>query len=136
MDGSTTTTTSKPSTTNYWATLINSITNAALSGGEAAVELYITTQFPILANPILQDILDMIVKDIGNDLGTQANILVDYMIFDFQTNGENSKVYQSMASLQTALKTGDVNAIATATQNAKNSWAGLIHYDGSANPNP
>lgn len=122
---------SDPQTTNQMATLLNGVVSAAVTGGDAAVEAYLTLQFPVLANPILGDLMDAFVSWAGSFLSTDLQNLVTALVIDVQTNGENSAVYQAAVQVVAAQKAGEKNAITTATQNLINSWSGLIHWDGS-----
>lgn len=114
------------------ATLLNGVVNAAVTGGDDAVEAYLTAQFPILANPILQDLMDALISWLGSFLSADLQNLVTALVIDVQTNGEKSAVYQAAQQVLAAQKAGDNDAISSSTQSLINAWGDLIHSDGSA----
>jgi len=123
---------SSPSSINVMATLLNGVAKAAVTGGDAAVEAYLTAQFPVLASPILSTLLDGLVSWLGSFLSVDLQNLVTILVIDVQTNGEKSAVYQAALAVVAANKTGDPVAIQTATTNLISAWQGLIQWDGSA----
>lgn len=119
------------------ATLVNGIINAVLTGGVDAGEIYIESLDPALfAIPVLgsllKDGLDEILSAIQGQLYTNISQIADQITIDIQTNGESSAVATAAQQLATAKKAGNQDAVTSATQNLINSWASLIHSDGSA----
>ena len=125
---------SLPETTNPLATFVDELIKAAISGGDVAVEAYLTAQAPFLALPVFEVILNYIITSVGTAVyKNMANIAND-IVFDIQTNSENSTVLQAAIAAQAAKASGDQSAIDKANQDLINSLGNLIHSDGSATP--
>lgn len=125
-----------PATTNAVATFVNGLISAAMTGGEVAVEAYITALDPaILAIPIVQDLLDELVSSVGDAIYGNIAKIADAIVFDIQTNGEASTAAKAATTLANATQGGDQNAIAQATQGLINAYGSLIHSDGTTTIN-
>ncbi len=104
-----------------------------MSGGEKAVEIYLTALAPeILGIPIVQFALDEIVQYVGQIISVAGQHFATQVVIDLQTRGEKSDVITTAVALQIALASGNQEAIDGASQNLKDSYARLIHWDGSA----
>lgn len=107
------------------SSFINGVINAIVSGGEKALEAYITAQAPIFTNPIFHDLLDDVVETVGSDISVAPKTLVDFLVTDFQSNHENSVLIAAMKKLQSN---------PGSDQDAINAWGAVIHNDGAGNP--
>ena len=123
-----------PETTNLLATFVDDCIKAAISGGDIALEAYLTVQLPFLAQPQLQWIMDQIIGAIGTSIYKNVANVANKIVFDIQTNGENSVVVQASQAAQAAQSSGDPNAIATTTATLVNAIGNLVHSDGTATP--
>lgn len=110
--------------------LVDGIITALFQGGEVAAEAYVTAQVPVLADPILQAILDDVIGYVASSVEKNVLNAVNAIVFDIQTSGENSVVLKAAQSLQAAQLKGEQGAIQSATQSLINSYQGLIHNDG------
>ena len=118
-------------TTNTAAAIVGGFIEALMTGGETAAEVYLTAQVPILANPILQDILDWIVSDIGGALQTVLINNATALVINIQTSSEQLNVVSAATALQIAQNSGDQAAITEALTNAKAQYAKLFSWDGT-----
>lgn len=123
-----------PRTTNTLASILDGIIKTGMSGGDIAVEAYITAQIPIFANPILQYFLDLGVESVGNVIYQNMANVVNKVVFQIQTDGENSAVLAASKAAQAAQASGDLNAIAKTNADLVNALGNLIHSDGTATP--
>lgn len=119
-----------PATTNATAALLDRLIAAGMNGGEKAVEAVLTAEFPILAEPFLQFLLEKAVQEIGDSITRKEQLIITFVVIDLQTKGENSDVYKALKILSE--KQGDPNA----NQQADDAWTKLIRSDGSAIPSP
>ena len=120
-----------PPTTNVAAQIVGGFIQALMSGGEAAAEAYLTAQVPVLANPILQDILDWLVSDIGGALQTVLINNATGIVINIQTSSEQAGIVAAATALQIAQASGDPSAIATALNNAKSAYQSLLNWNGT-----
>lgn len=113
------------------AQLLGGFIQALMTGGEAAAEAYLTAQFPFLANPVLQDILDYIVKDIGDALQTVIINGSTSLVINIESESEENNIVAAATALQLAQASGDQNAIAKAVSDAKKAYGSVFHWDGT-----
>lgn len=123
-----------PQQTDAFATFIDGLIKAAVAGGSAAAELYVTAQLPIFADPILQSILDFIIGEIGSVTYKNAADIANLIVFNIQAQGENSSVLQASNAAQAAQASGDAAQIAAANSALITSIGDLVHSDGTAAP--
>lgn len=124
-----------PTDTNKVATIVNGFLHALVTLGDDAAEAYLTALDPgLLGLPIIRDLLDLGVSEIGKYLYTFLATMGTNLIIDIQTHGEESSVISAGVALQMAQGSGDAQAIQKAQNAMVSAWANLIHYDGSASP--
>lgn len=125
-------TVSTPTTSNTLANIADGAIKAAISGGDVAVEAYLTAQFTFLGNPILAFILDEGVTELGSILQQNIVNIVNNVVIDIQTNQENSSVLQAAQAFQKAQSSNDLQAQAAATAALVIAYGNLVHSDGVA----
>lgn len=108
---------------------VDKVIDALFTGGDIAAEAAITAEVPIFANPILQSMLDEVIGVISNAVERNLIESVNALVFDIQTNNENSAVVQAAQALKNAQTAGDQNAIAASTQTLISSLGALVHSD-------
>lgn len=116
---------------NVTAEIIGGFIEALMTGGETAAEAYLTLQFPFLANPIAQEILDWIVSDLGSALQSYLINSATGIVINIQTSNEQDDVVAAATALQIAQVSGDQSAISKAMENAKTAYKDLIRWDGT-----
>ena len=120
-------------TTNVAAEIVGGFIQALMTAGEDGAELYLTTQFPFLADPILQTLLDWLVSSLGDALQTQLINSSTALVIALQTSSEQSSIVAASTALQIAQESGDATAIATAKANALKAFQALGMWDGVYN---
>lgn len=126
---------SAPATVNQTASVVNEVLKQLIEGaGQDVVEAYVIVQVPWLGWPIFRWILELILSEASALIYTQAANAATKIVIDVQVNLEKSTVISSFQNLQMAIASGDQGAIKIASQDIDNSYAALIHSDGSASP--
>jgi hypothetical protein len=122
-----------PVITNKVATVLNKFLQILTTVGDDAAEAYLTSLDPaILGLPVIRDLLDLGVSDIGMAVYNFLAVLSTNLVIEIQTNGEESKVVSSGTALEFAEASGDATATKAALQNYIQSIASLVHWDGTA----
>lgn len=119
---------------NVTAAVIGGFIEALMTGGETAAEAYLTAQFPLLANPIAQSILDWMVNELGSAIQSYLINSATGIVINIQTSSEQSAIVNAATALQLAQSSGDKDAINQAVENAKRAYQGLIRWDGTFSP--
>lgn len=97
-----------------------------------AAELYLTSLAPgVLVLPIIKQLLDFGVSEVGNVLYGFIARSVTAVAIDIQTHGEKSAVLGASTALQIATASGNLDAIQKAQAIAVTAWSNLISWDGS-----
>ncbi len=116
-------------------TITNGVIGAFFQGGEVAAEAYLTALDPsLLALPIVAWFLDEGVALLGKFLRVATEKFADSVVIDIQINGEKSKALNACTELALALGSGNTDAIAQASQDAKDAYKAVVHFDGFGNP--
>jgi hypothetical protein len=115
-------TTNTPFPVNHASDIFNKIINALMTGGEAVAEAYIKTQIPILADPLLSDMLDYLIKWLGGMVGKEEKTLIDFLVLNFQNQGQKSLVYAALAQIKNN-PSGGTDAAQEAWQNIIGNWS-------------
>lgn len=124
-----------PTTENKTAEFVNNVIEALLEGGMEAAIVYITGVAPeAMAVPIVSFFVKEALQYAEQFISVASQKMATKMVIDLQTHGELSSVLTTATALQIALKDGNNEDQRIAIENAKSSWARLIHYDGSAQP--
>jgi hypothetical protein len=123
-----------PVTVNPISTIVNSAISAALQGGEVAIQAAITAEVPFLGLPIISTVFGWALSYVEGYFYTYTADAVTKLVIDIQVNSEESVASQTFSYLQTAIASGDPNAISAASTALDSAYAGLINYDGSASP--
>jgi hypothetical protein len=122
-----------PTEENQIATVLNKFLRILVSIGDKAAEDYLTSLDPaLLSLPIISNILDFGVSEIGNVIYTFMAESLTSIVIDIETNKEESSVVNASTALQLAQASGDTDAIQKAQANAVTAWSNLIRYDGSS----
>ena len=124
---------SGPVETDIVAQIVGDFIEALMTGGEDVAEAYLTAQFPFLANPIMQSILDWLVKDFGQAIQTVVINGTTSMVISIQSDSERAQILAAATALQIAQNSGDQDAIKKALEGAKEAYGSVIHWDGIFN---
>ncbi len=106
---------------NQATVIFNGIINALFEGGEAAAEAYIEAQLPFLDMPVIKDVFQMFISWLGNAAATDVKTVVDFLVLNFQNQGQDSAVYQAMNQIQNS--PGGTDAAQQAWQNIIGNWS-------------
>jgi hypothetical protein len=124
-----------PTTENKPAEFLNNVIEALLEGGMEAAIVYITGVAPeAMAVPIVSWAVSKALSYAEQFISVASQKMATKMVIDLQTHGELSSVLTTATALQIALKDGNSEDQRIAIENAKQSYARLIHFDGSAAP--
>jgi hypothetical protein len=122
-------------TENKAAEFFNNLIEALLEGGMEAAIVYITGVAPeAMAVPIVSFFVKEALSYAEQFVSVAGQKMATKMVIDVQTHGELSSVLTTATALQIALKDGNSEDQRIAIENAKKSYASLIHFDGSAQP--
>lgn len=122
-----------PSTTNQTATLADKAIHALIFDvAVKAAEAAIIAEAPFMANPVLNFVDDEVLKYVAGKIYTALALGVTFNIIDAQTSAEAKAASDAAAVLKDALKGGSQDAIDKASDNFKNAFSHLVHFDGSA----
>jgi len=126
---------SGPTSDNTATDILNNVVSQFMSGGETAVEVYLTALDPaLLANPIMQFLLDEGVSYLGQLLSIAGQRFGDCLIIDFQTGVEGANVLSTGTALAIAQASGDSAAVTAAVAAASAAWKSAIGFDGWGTP--
>lgn len=97
-----------------------------------AAETAMVAEYPWLAYPILNKLLDMLLRYFAAKLYVALAHAATFAIIDFQTTQEKQAFAKAEEALRAAHQSGDPNALNAATIDFKSALSRIIHYDGSA----
>ena len=100
--------------------------DVVLVGVEAAAK----AEVPFLALPVISQVFDFFVGQIGSLIYKQLELYVAFEIIDLQVAHEASNYKNAVDDLHKAHESGDTDAINKARANFKSTLGNLIHYDG------
>lgn len=120
--------------TNTAAQIVGGVLQAIMQGGETAAQTYLTAQFPILANPILSQILSTILSLVAGPIQTYLINCATGIVIKVQTSVEQGSVINAATALQLAQSSGDQQAIDQALATMKGAYEKLGLWDGVFNP--
>ncbi len=102
----------------------------AVQAGEKALIAYV----PFLGAPGISIITDAIFKAVANWIYQPLALVAVFRVIEIQTDAEKRAYANAEQALRTAHLSGDTNALNQATADFKKALAGLVHWDGIANP--
>jgi len=133
VDDPTSTGTALP-TVNKLASGIDTAIADGTTVAEAAVETAAETSQPWLLTFGIKQIFEAIVKYILGVLGKTGQLESTFIVTKAQGAIENSALSKAEQEVQTALASGDPNAIAKAEQDFQKAQSAAVNSDGSAHP--
>jgi tetrahydromethanopterin S-methyltransferase subunit C len=98
------------------------------------IEAAVASAVPELAAPVVSTIVDAVEKAVLDKLTKFVETGVDFVIIDFQTEGERAGLAVARAAYIRALATHDQAAIAVAREAYDKAQSALANDDGSAQP--
>ena len=124
---------SSPSVVNVVATDINSAIQVAIFNVAVnALKTAAVADFPWLALPVVSQLFSLLVNTVARYVYKYLSQVATFAVIDAQVASENNSYQQSVTQLQSALTTGDSDAISQAQAAFEANLASLIHFDGSA----
>lgn len=122
------------STVNKVATGIDTAIADGTTLAETAVEAAAESSQPWLLTFGIKQIFESIVKYVLGIAGKTGQLAITFQVTKAQGALENSALKKAEQEVQTALASGDPNAIAQAEQNFQKSQSTAVNTDGSATP--
>jgi len=117
---------------------IESGLDTALSvGGTAvvdAIETAVIAAEPEMATPVWKQIWESLLSWIVGTLDKTGQLFLTFKINKAQGSAQNSALNGADKEVQTALQSGDPNALAKAEQDFQKSESAAVNYGGSAHP--
>lgn len=121
-------------TENKAASEADSLISGGVQAGEEALEKAAETAEPVLAFPVIKQVFEAFVHWLLGLASRAGQILVTFGITRAQGNAENSDLIAAEKEVETAIQSGDSNAIAKAEQDFQRAQSGAVNSDGSAQP--
>lgn len=119
-------------------TAISDVVKTAETLAEKAAETAIETNAPIFALPVIKQVEEFTIEELGNYIGGKISVglqqIGTFVLIDTQVEGEKTGVSQALANLMTAEKSGDPEKIKEAIKAYANANSSLDHDDGAAPP--
>lgn len=124
-----------PQTTNTEASLVDSIIQDINTTGVQIVEKLAEADVPALALPVIKQVFEFVLGFIDLYISKAEQMGATFAVIDGQIYSEQNGMTKALASVMSAEKGGDPNAIKQAIQNYANAQSALVHFDGSKSPN-
>ena len=122
-----------PTTVNTVADIVNDIISGSIAAAEKVGETALETSYPILAAPVIKQVVEYLIeRELNLFFTIPIKEAFTKLVIDIQTNQESSACAQAILALESAMKSGDQNAINGAKSNMDKAFQDLIGWDGSS----
>lgn len=121
-------------TENKLASEVDAAISSGAGAAETAIEKAAETSEPALNFPVLKQLFEFFVHWILGVASSTGQVLITFGITRTQAKGENTSLIEAEKKVQSAIQSGDQNAIAQAEQDFQKAQSAASNSDGSAHP--